>query len=694
MKKLILVLSLVILCLYQYAYSQNVGIGTTTPTNTLHIVPQATNDPLKVEGVNQYLTETDFYVTDVTTGIVKYMPLDSLLAIISDSINTDDQNIDSVTLTGTILTVYIENGNSANVDLSSLGVGGTDDQMVDNFSLSGTTLTLEIESDGQAPHTVNLSSLQDGTGTDDQNLDSLRLNGTILTAYIESGSSTNVDLQPIIDSAISNSSLVDYDWDINANGTGLEGYPGNNVASGVNSIAAGDQNTATANNTVSFGRNNDATSNFSVVSGGIDNVASGIESVVGGGDRDTAYGTNATVSGGSENAARSGQSTVGGGNRNKATGANATISGGSDNTTNNTNTSIGGGFLNSATATASRVGGGQGNIASGIYSTVGGGYYNTASNNFTIIAGGESNVASGDNAVILGGEADSATGQFSYVVGGLNNDATGQHAGVLGGQFNLSQGSTSLSSGESSSAIGNFSLAIGFEANAYSLAEISLGRYNTPYTASSPSTFFSTDRFFVLGNGNLGALEDALVIQKNNNLFLGSDWTGVNGTGSRITSGDHVLFLNRGSAPGSLMGSNKAGIWNNAGEIQVKDESNNVTTISPHNFSLIPEGASEDLAWAFYSERDNKAINVDMAKLARIVENLSGEHLIYLKDLSTGTLELKSINQNKTVAGLELKIEKLCGENEALKEQNAIMQKDLKKLEHELQALKTLILSK
>jgi hypothetical protein len=41
-------------------------------------------------------------------------------------------------------------------------------QTVDTLSLSGTTLTLALESDGEAPYTVNLSSLQDGTGTDDQ----------------------------------------------------------------------------------------------------------------------------------------------------------------------------------------------------------------------------------------------------------------------------------------------------------------------------------------------------------------------------------------------------------------------------------------------------------------------------------------------------------------------------------------------
>lgn len=64
-------------------------------------------------------------------------------------------------------------------------------------------------------------------------------------------------------------------------------------------------------------------------------------------------------------------------------------------------------------------------------------------------------------------------------------------------------------------------------------------------------------------------------------------------------------------------------------ELKVRDEAGNVTTLSPHNFSMIPEGASEDMAWAHYSEKNGKRINVDMLKLARMVEKLTGEKLVY-----------------------------------------------------------------
>jgi hypothetical protein len=66
-------------------------------------------------------------------------------------------------------------------------------------------------------------------------------------------------------------------------------------------------------------------------------------------------------------------------------------------------------------------------------------------------------------------------------------------------------------------------------------------------------------------------------------------------------------------------------------ELKVVDEAENVTTLSPHNFSVCG-GPSEDMAWAYYSENKGKKINVDMLKLARLVEDLSGEKLVYTEE--------------------------------------------------------------
>lgn len=65
-------------------------------------------------------------------------------------------------------------------------------------------------------------------------------------------------------------------------------------------------------------------------------------------------------------------------------------------------------------------------------------------------------------------------------------------------------------------------------------------------------------------------------------------------------------------------------------ELKVRDEAGNVTTLSPHNFDLIPEGPSEEMAWSYYSERDGKRINVDMLKAIRLLEQITGEKLVHM----------------------------------------------------------------
>jgi hypothetical protein len=39
------------------------------------------------------------------------------------------------------------------------------------------------------------------------------------------------------------------------------------------------------------------------------------------------------------------------------------------------------------------------------------------------------------------------------------------------------------------------------------------------------------------------------------------------------------------------------------------------------------------MAWSYYSEKDGKAINIDMMKLARLLEKLTGEKLVYIGDV-------------------------------------------------------------
>jgi hypothetical protein len=124
--------------------------------------------------------------------------------------------------------------------------------------------------------------------------------------------------------------------------------------------------------------------------------------------------------------------------------------------------------------------------------------------------------------------------------------------------------------------------------------------------------------------GNAITFTQAMTLDANRNLLLNGTSAGASAVGT--------LAIFNGTAP---TGSVTNGVIlyaedvSASSELKVRDEAGNVTTLSPHNFSMIPEGASEDMAWAYYSERNGKRINVDMLKLARMVEKLTGEKLVY-----------------------------------------------------------------
>ena len=163
--------------------------------------------------------------------------------------------------------------------------------------------------------------------------------------------------------------------------------------------------------------------------------------------------------------------------------------------------------------------------------------------------------------------------------------------------------------------------------------------FNTYQNASNTYTYRNTDvatrysqtngqhRWFTAPSGTAGnaiSFTQALTLDANRNLLLNGTSAGASAVGT------FAIF--NGTAP---TGSVTNGIIlyaedvSSSSELKVRDEAGNVTTLSPHNFSLIPEGPSEDMAWAYYSEKGNKRINVDMLKLARMVEKLTGEKLVY-----------------------------------------------------------------
>jgi hypothetical protein len=114
--------------------------------------------------------------------------------------------------------------------------------------------------------------------------------------------------------------------------------------------------------------------------------------------------------------------------------------------------------------------------------------------------------------------------------------------------------------------------------------------------------------------------------------FDASKNVSIGGTGGWGSSAVGVLAIKNGTPPGSSI-ANFIQLYaedvSSSSELKVRDEAGNITVLSPHNFDLIPGGPSEDLAWAYHSERNGQCINVDMLKMARAIEKLSGEKLVY-----------------------------------------------------------------
>ena len=108
----------------------------------------------------------------------------------ASSVFTDTDNQD-LSLTSNILSLT---NDGTSVDLTTY-LDNTDNQNISGSGLSGTDLTIGIQNG--TSETVDLSSLQDGTGTDNQNISGSGLSGTDLTIGIQNGTSEVIDLSSL-----------------------------------------------------------------------------------------------------------------------------------------------------------------------------------------------------------------------------------------------------------------------------------------------------------------------------------------------------------------------------------------------------------------------------------------------------------------------------------------------------------------
>lgn len=121
---------------------------------------------LKVGGINS-IASTDTTITITATEV-------------DGSTTNEIQTVDSLILSGNTLILTLENDGEApyTLDLSSIN---TDNQTVDTLSFAAGILTLALESDGEAPYTVDIS----GVNTDNQTVDTLSYAGGVITLALE-----------------------------------------------------------------------------------------------------------------------------------------------------------------------------------------------------------------------------------------------------------------------------------------------------------------------------------------------------------------------------------------------------------------------------------------------------------------------------------------------------------------------------
>jgi len=365
------------------------------------------------------------------------------------------------------------------------------------------------------------------------------------------------------------------------------------------------------------------------------------------------------------------------------------------------------------------------NIALGYYSLA----FNTGSNNLGVgmyalrsNQTGSANVALGSYALVNNTTASgntaagyltlyqnttgpANTGLGTYVLyrnkTGGGNTAVGYWAmgySIAGGN-NVAAGYTALYRTEASSnnvAIGAWTLRNNRPSVTNSVVVGAIAGYSTPSTGSL---------FLGYSAGRYESDSNTLYIENSNSsvpLIYGefdNDFVTINsklGIKTRIfdNNASGVLAIANGTVPTSspanqiqLFAADVSG----RSELHVRDEAGNVTTLSPHNFTLIPEGPSEPMAWSFYSERGTQAINIDMLKAVRLVEELSGEPLVHIKDLKTGKLLSPRSNQKRASAlePLKQKAKAVEAEAQALRHKWQQQEDQLHQLQKELSSLQS-----
>jgi hypothetical protein len=119
-------------------------------------------------------------------------------------------------------------------------------------------------------------------------------------------------------------------------------------------------------------------------------------------------------------------------------------------------------------------------------------------------------------------------------------------------------------------------------------------------------------------------------------------------------------------------------------ELKVRDENGNVWCLSPHNFELAPR--TEEMSWSTYSEnhRVGWKMNIDMLRMVRLVERLSGQKLVYMSAFGDNpVVDVEALDRYVENGGATIPetIERLEAQNAELKRSLQLLLDRLEALE-------------
>ena len=125
-------------------------------------------------------------------------------------------------------------------------------------------------------------------------------------------------------------------------------------------------------------------------------------------------------------------------------------------------------------------------------------------------------------------------------------------------------------------------------------------------------------------------LTEQMRIDKDGNVLIG-------GTSTPTSSVGNMCLFN-GTIPAASVANGVVLYAEDAtgsSELKVRDEAGNVSTLSPHNFDFLGD-RSEPMAWSYSAKNVfvGKEIAVDMTKVIRDLEKLTGESYIKIRDIA------------------------------------------------------------